>query len=83
MDESDEKDSFSPNKVRKELIVYLLRNYEGLTVKDISEVLGQKPRTIRRDLNRLKESGFVEKERLGKEYIWSLIEDGEGESIYF
>lgn len=81
MAESNENKSFSPEKVRKELIVYMLRNYGDLSAKDISKVLGQKPRTIRKDLNKLRDSGVVERERLGKEYIWSFTD--EGESIYF
>ena len=73
---------FSPEKVRRELILYLLKEYGDLQTKDISKVLGYEERTIRRTLKELKEMGKVKGERLGKGHIWSSSEDDE-RLLYF
>ena len=81
MVEIKEKSSFSPERIRRELIVYLLQNYGRLRTKEISKVLGQKPRTIRKDLKKLKELGEIEGEKLGKGYIW--FSSDKDKSMYF
>ncbi|KXB05707.1 hypothetical protein AKJ49_00295 [candidate division MSBL1 archaeon SCGC-AAA382A03] len=80
--EENEKD-FSPKKVRKELILYLLREYGNLKTKEIAKVLGYEPRTIRRSLKKLRESGKVEADKLGKGYIWSHAKGSERKLMYF
>ncbi|KXB06270.1 hypothetical protein AKJ53_00850 [candidate division MSBL1 archaeon SCGC-AAA382F02] len=78
-----EEKSLSPKEVRQELILYLLQKYGSLQTKDIAKVLGHKPRTIRRTLKKLKESGEVESEKLGRKYIWAPSEDDFERSMYF
>jgi len=51
--------------------LYLLRKYGNLQTKEISKILGHKPRTIRRTLKKLEESEKVEGNKLGRSYIWS------------
>lgn len=79
----EEDRSLSPKEVRKELILYLLRNYGDLQTKDIAEVLGYKPRTVRRSLKKLKESGKVEADKLGRSYLWSPVEEEKERMMYF
>ncbi len=78
-----ENDSFSPEKIRRELILYLLQNYGSLRTKEISKILGQKPRTIRRDLSKLRDLGKIEGEKLGKGYVWSPLNEEKDKSMYF
>lgn len=83
-EKNSEKDkSLSPKKVRKELILYLLENYGDLQTKDIAEVLGHKPRTIRRSLKKLKESGKVEADKMGRSYLWSPVKEEKERMLYF
>lgn len=78
-----EKDSLSPQKLREELILYLLRNYGDFQTKEIAKILGHKPRTIRKSLKNLEDSGKVESDKLGRGYIWSSsVEEKEG-LMYF
>lgn len=79
----DEEKSFSPKEIRRELILYLLRKYGSLQTKEIAKVLGHNPRTIRRTLKRLEESGKVEGDKLGRSYVWSRSEDMERRPMYF
>lgn len=80
---SNEEESFSPKKVRKEMIMFLLRKYGNLQTKEIAKVLGYKPRTIRRTLKKLEDSGKVEADKLGRSYIWSPIKDKKEGLMYF
>ncbi len=82
-DEFKESKSISPKKIRKELILYLLENYGELQTKDIAEILGYEPRTIRRSLKKLEESGKIESDKLGRSYIWSPVEEEEERLMYF
>lgn len=78
-----EKDSLSPQKLREELILYLLRNYGDFQTKEIANILGHEPRTIRKSLKNLEDSGKVESDKLGRGYIWSSsVEEKEG-LMYF
>ncbi|KXA94212.1 hypothetical protein AKJ36_03295 [candidate division MSBL1 archaeon SCGC-AAA259I07] len=78
-----EKDSLSPQMLREELILYLLRNYGDFQTKEIAKILGHEPRTIRKSLKNLEDSGKVESDKLGRGYIWSSsVEEKEG-LMYF
>lgn len=81
--ETSKDKSLSPKEIRKELILYLLENYGDLETKDIAEVLGHKPRTIRRSLKKLEESGKVESDKLGRSYIWSPVGEEKEGMMYF
>lgn len=81
-DEDIEKE-FSPKEVRREIILYLLRKYKNLQTKDIARVLGHKPRTIRRSLKRLEESGKVRGDKLGRSYVWYPSEESRERLMYF
>ena len=70
----DEK-SASPQKIRRDLILYLLKNYGDFQTKEIAKILGHEPRTIRRSLKKLEKAGKVEADKLGKGYIWSFREE--------
>ncbi len=82
-DKNKSEESFSPKKVRRELILYLLQNYGDLQTKEIAKVLGHEPRTIRRTLKELEESGEVEGDKLGRSYIWSKSEEKEKERLLY
>lgn len=82
-DGKNDEESLSPKKVRRELILYLLQNYGDLQTKEIAKVLGHKPRTIRRTLKELEESGKVEGDKLGRSYIWSESEKEESERLLY
>lgn len=82
-DKTGKGESFSPKEVRQDLIMYLLRKYGDLQTKEISKVLGHKPRTIRRALKKLEESGKVKGDKLGRSYIWSPSEEEIDRLIYF
>lgn len=82
-DRNESEETLSPKKVRRELILYLLRNYGDLQTKDIAKVLGHNPRTIRRTLKELEESGKVEGDKLGRSYIWSQSEEEESERLLY
>ncbi len=83
-DEDSVSDDFSPKKVRRKLILYLLQEYGDLQTKEIAKVLGFEPRTIRRTLNELEDSGKIEGDKLGRGYIWSQASsDNEERLLYF
>ncbi len=82
-DRDEEKESISPKKVRRELILYMLRKYGNLQTKEISKVLGHEPRTIRRTLKKLEDSGKVVGDKLGRSYVWASTEEKKDEMMYF
>lgn len=73
----------SPKEMRREVILYLLYKYENLRTKEIAKVLGQSPRTVRRSLKKLEDSGKVKSDRLGRGYVWSPAEEEQDRLIYF
>ena len=82
-DEENIREDFSPKKVRRKLILYLLQEYGDLQTKEIAKVLGFEPRTIRRTLNELKESGRIEGDKLGRGYIWSQADSEDEERLLY
>jgi|GEM_PF-2081099 len=83
-DEEKFKEEFSPKKVRRKLILFLLQEYGDLQTKEIAKVLGFEPRTIRRTLKELEDSGRVEGDKLGRGHIWSQANsDNEERLLYF
>lgn len=73
-DERENKESFRPKKVRRELIMFMLEKYGSLETSDLAKVLGHSSRTIRRALKKLEKSGKIEGKKLGRSYIWSIVE---------
>lgn len=84
VDGKDEKEkSLSPEEVRRELILFMLRKYGSLQTKEISKVLGHDPRTIRRTLKKLEDSGKVEGDKLGRSYVWAPSDERKEGMMYF
>lgn len=73
----------SPKEMRREVILYLLYRYGNLRTKEIAKVLGQNPRTVRRSLKKMEESGKVKSDRLGRGYVWSPANEEQDRLIYF
>lgn len=80
-DDLKDRDEISPKKIRQELILYLLSKYGPLRTKELSKILGHSPRTIRRTLKSLEDSGQINGDKLGKDFIWSKTE--KDKFIYF
>ncbi len=70
--EEDEEviESFPPQRVRQELIEYLLRRYGSLQARDIARVLGCRVKVVRQGLRHLERYGRVKRTRLGRSYVW-------------
>lgn len=83
MPRDDGKDSFSPKKVRREVIMYILERYGNLKTKDIAKVLGLKPRTIRKTLKKLEDEEKIKGDKIGRSYIWSSLEEKKKGMMYF
>lgn len=81
--DDENEESFSPKAARRELILYLLRRYGSLQTKEIAQVMGYTPRTIRRALKELEKIGEVEGEKIGRSYVWSPREESKGKWMYF
>jgi len=73
--DDDDMGDFSPQKVRQELIEYLLRRYGSLQARDIARALGCQVKVVRQSLRQLEQFGKVEKTRLGKNYVWHPIKE--------
>ncbi len=75
VDDDDDMGDFSPQKVRQELIEYLLRRYGSLQARDIARALGCQVKVVRQSLRQLEQFGKVKKTRLGKNYVWHPIQE--------
>lgn len=81
--EPNDRKSFKPKKVRREIMKYLLQKYGDLRTKEIAKVLGLSERTIRRTLKKLEDMGEAEKVKVGKSYVWKLVQDESERPMYF
>ena len=79
MEEEDMGDDamggFSPQKVRQELIEYLLRRYGSLQARDIARALGCQVKVVRQSLRQLEHFGRVKRTRLGRSYVWHPVKE--------
>jgi predicted ArsR family transcriptional regulator len=72
-----------PFTIRCEIIEYLLRRYGSLQAKDVARILGCKIELVRQTLRQLERFGRVRKTKLGRNYIWSSIEEERPGLMYF
>jgi DNA-binding MarR family transcriptional regulator len=69
--------------IRLEIIEYILRRYGGLRAKDIARILGCKVYEVNRLLRQLESSGRVKRAKLGRNYVWSPIEEMPVGAMYY
>ncbi|MBS3815448.1 MAG: winged helix-turn-helix transcriptional regulator [Hadesarchaea archaeon] len=82
-DEGEDKDGPSIKEIRRDLIVYLIKNYGRLKTKDVARVLGLSTRAVRRNLKELEEMGEIESIQIGRSYIWASTEEESTKHMYY
>jgi uncharacterized membrane protein len=61
--------------VRLEIIEYILRRYGVLRAPDLARILDWKVREVNRVLRQLENFGRVKRTKLGRNYVWSSVEE--------
>jgi len=74
IEEEEEEESW-PATIRLEIIEYILRRHGALRAPDLAHILDWKVREINRVLRQLESSGRAKRMKLGKNYVWSSIEE--------
>ena len=75
IEEEEEEEEDWPRMIRLEVIEYILRRHGVLRAPDIARILEWKVREVNRVLRQLENSGRVKRMKLGKNYVWSPIEE--------
>lgn len=73
--EEEEEEEDWPRMVRLEIIEYILRRYGVLRTPDIARILNWKVRDVNHVLRQLENSGRVKRTKLGRNYVWSSVEE--------
>ncbi len=74
IEEEEEEESW-PTTIRLEIIEYILRRHGALRAPDLAHILDWKVREINRVLRQLESSGRAKRMKLGKNYVWSSVEE--------
>ncbi len=74
-EEEGEEEKDWPAAIREEIIEYILRRYGVLRALDIARVLNWKVREVNSVLRQLEHSGRAKRVKLGRNYVWSPIEE--------
>jgi len=82
-EEEEEEEEYWPLNIRFELIEYILRRYGSLQAKDIAQILGCRTEEVRRILRELERSGRVRRAKLGKNYVWTPVEEPHLNFMYY
>lgn len=70
----DEEENW-PETIRLEIIEYILRRHGALRAPDLAHILDWKVREINRVLRQLENSGRAKRMKLGKNDVWSPVEE--------
>ena len=76
---------FTPIQRQWQILIGLMSRRQGQTIKELAAEVGVNDRTIRRDLDTLREAGFPLEERIsdfGRKH-WKLVEGGAQVPIHF
>jgi len=73
-EEEEEEEEDWLTLARMEVLEYLLRRYGNLRLKDLAQILGCKPATIRPLLKRLEGCGRARCLKMGRNLVWTLNE---------
>ena len=83
VEEEEEEEEDWPRMIRLEVIEYILRRYGVLRAPDIARILGWKVREVNHVLHQLENSGRVRRMKLGRNYVWSSIEESHPNPMYY
>lgn len=82
-EEGEEEEEYWPLNIRSEVIEYILRRYGCLQARDIAHILGCRTEDVRQTLRQLERSGRVRRAKLGRNYVWSPVEEPHLNLMYY
>ncbi|MEM2877970.1 MAG: hypothetical protein QXG10_00225 [Candidatus Hadarchaeales archaeon] len=82
-DEEEEEDEEWENRLRHEVIEFILRRYGIMSANDIARALGWKVVEVTRVLRSLETAGRVKKTKLGKASVWTHMEEYHQDKMYY
>lgn len=81
-DEEEEEEDWE-QKIRHEVIEFVLRRFGLLSASDIARALNWKVGEINHALRELERSGRVRRTRLGRTYVWTHVEEYYSNKMYY
>ena len=83
IEEEEEEEEDWQRMIRLEVIEYILRRHGVLRAPDIARILEWKVREVNHVLRQLENSGRVRRMKLGRNYVWSPIEESHLTPMYY
>jgi uncharacterized membrane protein len=82
-DDEEEEEEDWENRLRHEVIEFILRRYGIMSANDIARALGWKVVEVNRVLRDLESAGRVKRTKLGRSNVWTHMEEYHQDKMYY